>query len=265
MKTAKFTFLLIMSLSICIIACSSDNDDETTNPPTEISEAPEDNLPEEVKAFLGYWVNQGNKGGDFIFWSDGTCWQLPGSYDISYHQEGYWTYDTTTKILATTTGQWQWQITLSNSEAWAGFSLGSSKTTYTFKRGDNLSFMKALLSGSSWEESADSTMTLSQYYYKDYNYYFYSGSLHFINKPLVYKNSYTNGRVLCIEEDKNTNDYVFNYILGELGHTYSGDDVLRRISSGSVTLKNPYNLKKQRLEFTGPVNKTLYRVTKSKE
>lgn len=268
MKANIFTFLLIVPLSCCMLSCSSDNDEETQKPQTEIVETPEDNLPEEAKAFLGYWINQGNKGGDFIFWSDGTCWMFPlesySNHQTSYHQEGYWTYDTATKILATTTGQWQWQVTLSNSEAWTGFSLGNSKTTYTFKKADNLSFMRMVLSESSWEESVDSTMNISEEVtiYKNTmsgNYrsgYVLSGSLH-ITKPLKYGYQ-SNSRTLTIEENENTNDYVFNYELGEFG-------TLRNRIGGVVTLKNPNNLKKQKLEFTGGLHKLLYRVTGKKE
>lgn len=268
MKANIFTFLLIVPLSCCMLSCSSDNDEETQNPPTEIVETPEDNLPEEAKTFLGYWINQGNKGGDFIFWSDGTCWMFPlesySSHQTSYHQEGYWTYDTATKILATTTGQWQWQVTLSNSEAWTGFSLGNSKTTYTFKKGDNLSFMKMMLSESSWEETADSTMNLSEEvdtnpYAMNGDYrkgYVFSGSLH-ITKPLKYGN-FSYPRALIIKENEDADDYVFNYEIVEFG-TY------RNRIGGVVTLKNPNNLKKQELEFTGGLHKLLYRVTEKKE
>lgn len=56
------------------IACSSDNDDNEKKE-TEI-ENPEDNRPDEAKAFIGYWRNsqeKSTKSNDFIFFSDGIC------------------------------------------------------------------------------------------------------------------------------------------------------------------------------------------------
>lgn len=104
-KITYFTKLFIITF-LCINFASCSSEEDSSN----LQESPEDNLPEEAKTFLGYWKNQGNKGGDFIFFEDGTCWMMPFTNSSSHnysHNDGYWTYDPSTKILATTTNQWQ--------------------------------------------------------------------------------------------------------------------------------------------------------------
>ena len=123
--------MMVATQSVGFVSCGSDDDDEQV-------ENPEDNLPDSSKSFVGYWRNsQANlvSSCDFAFFADGTCDRYK-SYDGYLVDEGYWTFNDLSKVLATTVGEWQWEVTLSNSETWAGISLGSAKTQ-TFIRDDS--------------------------------------------------------------------------------------------------------------------------------
>jgi hypothetical protein len=268
----RFTYLtqllVIAFLGFNIISCSTEDD----NGPSKGPEAPEDNLPEEAKAFLGYWENQGNKGGNFVFFEDGICWMTPLSSSSSNkysHISGYWTYDNLTQILATTTNEWQWQVTLSNSEAWAGVSLGSS-TVQTFeKEKDPLILLKIILWSSSWKESADSTLNIN--YYQSFttssdDKYTSDFSGFNIDQTI----NLGTARYLEVLEDETENDYTFKYNLREYSYLGSGGNSFtgywtrystKVIGSGKVTLNNPLNSTKSELVFTGFINKTMQRIT----
>ena len=54
--TKLITLLLTMFMSVSFAACSSDDD------LNEEPESPEDNLPQEARAFVGYWWNKMDGG-----------------------------------------------------------------------------------------------------------------------------------------------------------------------------------------------------------
>jgi len=256
-RIAKFTVLLGMMCTLLVSgSCSSDDNDASPENP----ENPEDNLPEEAKTFVGFWENQGNRGGDFIFFEDGTCWMMPiynGEHTESYI-DGYWTYDTSTKILATTTKGWQWQVTLSNPEAWTGVSLGSNPTSQTFERKHGPKYMNIFLANSSWEESADSVLNIKSHQTLD----LYSHSIDgfFITSTIKIGDA----SFLKLIEDDNTDDYTCKYDLSEIRYIRQDTYYEYVIGSGTVTLKNPTSSPtKGALVFTGYINKTMSRKSQS--
>lgn len=124
----QFFFLLVLSFTMSALqACSDDNDDNI------VVEKPADNLPESSKQFIGLWRNNISQSwaSDFLFWEDGTCRQITYS---GHRNDGYWTYNEETGILATTTGGWQWQITIVTPESWSGISLGSNQRAMTLEK-----------------------------------------------------------------------------------------------------------------------------------
>lgn len=207
-----------------------------------------------------------------MFFEDGICWMTPLSSSSSNkysHISGYWTYDNLTKILATTTNEWQWQVTLSNSEAWAGVSLGSS-TVQTFEREkDSLDFFKMILWKSSWQESPDSTLNI--HYYEDLTTssdYIYTSN--FSGFSIDQTINIGTARYLEVLEDEKEDDYTFKYNLREYSYLNSGGSSLsghwirystKIIGSGKVTLNNPMNSTKSELVFTGAINKIMHRTT----
>lgn len=143
------TIVVVIFASVCVVSCG--DDDNGTPSKGEEVESPEDNLPEASKSFIGYWRNsQSNlvSSCDFVFFPNGICRRY-SSFRENFIDDGYWTFNESTNILATTVGEWQWEVTLSNSEAWAGVSLGSG-ASQTFSR-DNIRYVLACIRNTEWE------------------------------------------------------------------------------------------------------------------
>ncbi len=146
MRTAFCGMLCFTSL----IACGTDDtalDQEQGN----WDETPNNQLiAEEARKFVGYWYNSqsGNQAwaSNFVFNADGTCIQKASNGTNS----GYWNYNASTGILATTTGSWQWTVTIATENQWGGVSLGSNRTM-TYTKLHNKSYIEFLLLHSSWK------------------------------------------------------------------------------------------------------------------
>lgn len=200
--------VLAFVMPVLFTSCSSSDDGaEDTKEP----ERPEDNLPAGAKAFVGFWDNQTYSGSDFIFFGDGACWMLWKRDNGRYEKSGgSWTYDDATKILATTTGNWQWQVTLSNDENWAGISLSGNKVQTYKKITDKSRYFRVLLESSKWAESPDSTLSIG-YYGK------YFGSRYGYSISSTMNIGSSSSMYLEIEDvDTNPDDFVFQYELLEL-------------------------------------------------
>lgn len=240
------TNILITVIYFCFnaIACST-NDEIDSN-------SPEDNLPEETKAFLGYWESSND---NYLFFADGICWRIPyNSYNPNNFtpEKGYWTYDNSTKILATTINQWQ--VTLSNPLAWTGISLVNEKVETFEKVTAPLDYIHPILTNSSWEESPDSVLNINCRESKT------GGHLsnftgYRINKNINNSINLKSAEYIELKEDKNTEDYIFIYNLKK--YEYVG--FWNTIGSGTVELKNPKNYSGLELVFTGSINKTMHR------
>lgn len=232
MKAFKIFTTALFALFMCVNLVSCSNDDEGVVPENPTS--PEDNLPEEARAFVGCWIkNDGTiVAGDFIFWGDGTCWMRPAnSYRSTIY--GYWAYNPETKILATTTNNWQWEVTLSNSEVWAGVSIASQKTL-SFNKASNESFFRWVLGTKTWKNDEDVYL----------NYSGYNSSLGWRNKVTGYY--YSGEGDFKITEDESPDDYTFNY---EFVYGYNTGE-------GTITLETP-NSPDSRIIMTGFINAVL--------
>ena len=234
MKAFKIFTTALFALFMCVNLVSCSNDDEGVVPENPTS--PEDNLPEEARAFVGCWIKNDNTivAGDFMFWGDGTCWMCPASSNSTRHTIfGYWAYNPETKILATTTNNWQWEVTLSNSEVWAGVSIASQKTL-SFNKASNESFFRWVLDTKTWKNDEDVYL----------NYSGYNSSLGWRNKVTGYY--YSEEGNFIITEDENPDDYTFNY---EFVYGYNTGE-------GTITLETP-NSPDSRIIMTGFINAVL--------
>ncbi len=268
--------LALIFISLSYTACSSDNTDEPSSSvssiPSTPPESPEDNLPEEARAFVGFWVNLNQYGDDFLFFDDGICWRFDSngsSHDYSPDETGYWTYNPATMILATTTSTkdwndgphlWQFEITLSNSEAWNGLRVGGSDSSKlklnSFTRQNKTEYLAVFLNQSTWESDDDNTLILEDYtYHNCFSYYEDTSFSGFFIEGTID----VEGDFLEILEDDNLDDYTFKYNLRN--KIKSGTNYRSYIvSSGTVTLLNPTKSTDHKLVFTGTIDKTLSRV-----
>ena len=232
-----------------------DDDDNAISSEEEVvSTSPEDNLADEAKAFVGYWENQIKKGYDWLFLGDGVCKANKYSTDPGEAGTvGYWSYDTETGILATTIASWQWYITLSNSEAWAGISV-SSETSCTFENYSsswddcNKPYFLEFVCGTTWENASNSTLILGK------NVYHYIGSSsnytdHERGYAISGNDDVENYELIQFTSDDDYTDYTFNYTLYKAG-SYK----FSKGGSGTVTLSNPTSSTSAVLTFTGTLS-----------
>lgn len=217
--------LIASMLCLSLNSCGGDDDgkpeDETTNGG---SNTPEDNLPEASKAFIGYWLNSlhnsYSKHSDYFFREDGTCDYI---FNDGTGQEGYWTYNPATSILATSIYGSQWQITLSNNESWAGI-IASGKAQ-AFNRASQLQYINEYFKWHKWKAETGRV-------YEDIETYL--------------KSLYSNQNLyISIEENENTEDFIFKY---KINDSYI---------NGTITINNPYHSTKCQLVFSGGLKQTL--------
>lgn len=216
------------------------NDDESDNDNTP--ESPEDNLPEEARAFVGCWKDMStgtsNNENLYIFWGDGICWKIYYGYPDNTVTSGYWTFDKATNILATTINNIQWQITLSNTNAWVGIYL-NGKETQTFEKVSNNKTTRVIKALVPYWENSDGIITeLSSFAPGDFD-----SSI----KDLlgIYENEHHQSVTFYFKEDGNPDDFTFYYYYAYRYHgtNYNSDDL------GTMTLKNPTSSTKFSLLF----------------
>lgn len=172
-----------------------EEDNGSQEPPTS-DDTPEDNLPATSKNFVGYWVNNNFESKseyrpNLYFSADEICLVMSKSqdgkwsYDYTWYthvNSGYWAYDASSKILATTVGSWQFSVTLSNEQAWSGvFRTGDDTFNESWHKASNLDVADILLGWIKWKQADGTEVSLSEY---------------------------------VISEDENDDDYVFNYAKG---------------------------------------------------
>lgn len=110
---ARFLYAAIMMLSVSFVSCGGDDDDEEISSSVSNSEASQ---------FVGTWYTENTKGFPTVyqFWEDGCAYIYQPSSTSNYnssntvnlgsghaddedHTDNYkWTYDSSTKTLATT-------------------------------------------------------------------------------------------------------------------------------------------------------------------
>lgn len=219
--TAAFAaMLMFITTNMMFVSCNQPDDAYNE----EEIESPEGNLPDAAKAFVGCWSsNDYNNSSSyrFVFFPDGTCW-------FSNSSEGYWAYNESTMILATTIDGYQWQVTLSNSEVWTGIDINRG-TVKTFKKSVE-EFRSLLFSKYSWSDS-DGEINLTH-----------------LQKG-EFRISYSSDNKKYSFSTKEMKD-DFTYV----GSIYSPYGNMQQM----ITIENPYDLSKVSIRLSGEINATLY-------
>jgi len=236
-----FLTYLIAIVSIFIVSCGGSNDSPESVSPT----TPEDNLPDSSKKFVGYWHNSSTllSSCDFAFYPNGKCSRFSTSEE-NHQDDGYWTFNEKTNILSTTTGGWQWEITLSNTDSWAGVTLGSSNKAQSYTR-DNLRFVRASINNTSWKYNDLSMRFGSNFYCDEYP------PLEELYKPSAPQNKILNlSRYIALSNPQIYDDYMTaeyevkdsyredKYTIG--GTKYGFITPSRSIDKGTITIKRPW-------------------------
>ena len=138
--------LSCLTLSLCTMSCNEDDpvenagtpqentggtngESDTGSPEENLPDGPEESLPEAVRNFVGLWCGEKQYDDTYLMLcADGTV--HPGD------DKEFWTYNPETAILATTS--MQWQVNLSNPEAWSGVKLGKNGRQASYHRADSV-------------------------------------------------------------------------------------------------------------------------------
>lgn len=154
---------LFMFCCITMMSCSNDEDKEIIggDTGTELSEA--------AQNFVGLWEYTFtiNRPGYFLFLSNGRGRVEPYSSGIVAGQDdmnGYWTYDSEERILSTTLN-YQFNITLSTSDAWAGYRIDSGSECKANKLDNPRKYLSMYWEMVEWDdESMNLPSSLSCYF-----------------------------------------------------------------------------------------------------
>lgn len=100
----KYFYALMAVMALCLVGCKDKNaPSDTTGENGEISETGVKNEFGEGRLIIGKWTTGGNYPKYFTFRSDGTFnYYYPVRNAADIDEEGYWSYDPETKILAST-------------------------------------------------------------------------------------------------------------------------------------------------------------------
>lgn len=252
MKNLKLLSLIIALCSVSLISCGGDdNNDEPIPENTTTEETSESNLPDEAKAFVGYWAPDGGRiYNDYCFFDDGTAFRRNWKNSSSEYKEfGYWTYDIDTKILATTFtasgagNAIQYSITLSNENVWTG--IAPSGTPIKFEKSID-KYFQYMLSNSSWTAADRSTISFGYYEHV------WGGESTYYSLLSVRGTNIQEGYYLNILSC--TDEYNMEYNLCYL-NTSSWGNKYNSAGSGTLTIVNPYSPKKCKLVLTGTISK----------
>jgi hypothetical protein len=193
----------VFLLSFCMLNLTSCGDDETIQQEQEKEKNEENelenNLSEKAQKFVGCWYARVSAYDHyFTFFPNGKAIRDSQS-------KGVWTFNEDSDILATTIENWQFKITLSTNEAWAGHTLNTGRTVNASKRGDDL-FVRDYLLITNWknEEGNYSPLKLNS------------------SQNITYSN-------IILKDKEITMDFKLSYIKNSLRLTTNGNIIISNI------------------------------------
>ena len=234
MKTNKlWSILKMLVLMFCVATsfCSCGSDDD--NNPAQGDSNNNDNLPSASKLFVGGW--SGNTNGytfTYIFYEDGKSIKIDGAGN---YNEGSWAYIPQTGILTSTSGTTsQWQVTLSNSNEWSGYTI-DNKDVRTYEKLSNKDYiLKTIVDAANknlkWKES-NSGLYLS------------IDRDHTMRFPFMKEwEGILNDYLISPSKDDNPYDYTIPFTISPKAMAWQG-----AYDTGTITLQNPNNFEKRKL------------------
>lgn len=244
---------IVSALCFNLVSCGGDDDGKPNeeDDTSKGSESPEDNLPEASKTFVGLWENISYRS-YYIFLEDGICRYIGHSVYQSNWEEGYWTFNPETSILATTMSiGGQWLVTISNNDSWAGTNGNSGKNT-SYKKATHAEYLEEYLNNIyiKWKYETEKETANLKTCLNDIG----KKLLLDITKDMHIDYSWIN---VTIEEDENINDYVYKYkIDGNYQTEWNGETTKLLLAQGKFTVTNPYHSTKCQLTFNGKITNT---------
>lgn len=238
---------LAVAMSVGFVSCKGDDDDG--NDPDD-----EKVVSGVAEKFIGVWRANGY-GDVFIFLPNGLCEEY---HDFFSSGPGRflseWTYDESTKQLATTLDGNGWTVSMITNEAWTGISLKRGKSV-TYERANNYFFTAFLYKmDDSW--TGEMSLDLQPNYSATYIVNGYMGAY----SPLV---SATNDNIKITKDNIIASNVTLQaYVSKSNTVSVYGDGKIIDVFTGNITISN-YGKKNAKLTIDGTVIATGGKINKT--
>lgn len=241
----KKNYLRLLSISLAVamsfgfVSCKGDDDDG--NDPDD-----EKVVSGVAEKFIGVWRANGY-GDGFIFLPNGLCEEY---HDFFSSGPGRflseWTYDESTKQLATTLDGNGWTVSMITNEAWTGISLKGGKSV-TYERANNYFFTAFLyMMDDSW--TGEMSLDLQPNYHASYIHYYFT--------PLV---SATNDNIKITKDNIIASNVTLQAFVYE-GSSFNGKS--KDVFTGNFTISN-YGKKNAKMTMDGTIIATGGKINKT--
>lgn len=241
----KKNYLRLLSISLAVamsfsfVSCKGDDDDG--NDPGD-----EKVVSGVAEKFIGVWRANGY-GDGFFFLPNGLCEEY---HDFFSSGPGRflseWTYDESTKQLATTLSGNSWTVSMITNEAWTGISLKDGKSV-TYKR-DNNYFLTAFLDMMDDSWTGEMSLDLQPNYNASYIHYYFT--------PLV---SATNDNIKITKDNIIASNVTLQAFVYE-GSSINGKS--KDVFTGNFTISN-YGKKNAKMTMDGTIIATGGKINKT--
>lgn len=227
---------LAVAMSVGFVSCKGDDGDEKV-------------VSGVAEKFIGVWRANGY-GDEFFFLPNGLCEEY---HDFFSSGPGRflseWTYDESTKQLATTLDGNSWTVSMITNEAWTGISLKGGKSV-TYER-DNNYFLTAFLDMMDDSWTGEMSLDLQPNYHASYIHYYFT--------PLV---SATNDNIKITKDNIIASNVTLQaYVFNNESITPIGGET-KNVFKGNVTISN-YGKKNAKLTIDGTVIATGGKINKT--
>lgn len=230
---------LAVAMSVGFVSCKGDDDDG--NDPGD-----EKVVSGVAEKFIGVWRANGY-GDGFFFLPNGLCEEY---HDFFSSGPGRflseWTYDESTKQLATTLDGNSWTVSMITNEAWTGISLKDGKSV-TYERANNYFFTAFLyMMDDSW--TGEMSLDLQPNYHASYIHYYFT--------PLV---SATNDNIKITKDNTIASNVTLQAYVYE-GSSINGKS--KDVFTGNFTISN-YGKKNAKMTMDGTIIATGGKINKT--
>lgn len=231
---------LAVAMSVGFVSCKGDDGDGN-----DVGD--ENKVSGVAEKFIGVW-DSNHHGDNYIFLPDGSC--LDYGHFFLEKKLSEWTYDESTKQLATTLSGNSWTVSMITNEAWTGISLKDGKSV-TYTR-DNESFLTAILyiMDRGWTE--EMSLDLQPNYYATYIYDMRTYSLV----------SATNDNIKITKDNIIASNVTLKAYVSKSNTVSVYGDEKKDVFTGNVTISN-YGKKNAKMTMDGTIIATGGKINKT--
>lgn len=235
---------LAVAMSVGFVSCKGDDGDG--------NDAGDEKVVSGVaEKFIGVWRSH-NGGERYIFLPEGLCEEYRDFYGKG-HKLCDWTYDESTRQLATTLSGNSWTVSMITNEAWTGISLKGGKSV-TYERANNY-FLTAFLDKMDRGWTEEMSLDLQPNYSATYIVNGHMG----VYDPLV---SATNDNIKITKDNIIASNVTLQAFVEEVGVGFDYNGKSKDVFTGNITISN-YGKKNAKMTMDGTIIATGGKINKT--